>query len=164
MSYKEPRSYVHDIALIRGIDLLVNMIEQLKVGMESLQNVFGEWQESSTLGYENQVKIIFGASADNKASLYLVNCLSKLNKHKMHEFPHREYMITLTIDCLDAILRAARAHDHIWNKAQLHTVMSALGSAQVVKGKALAYIDYEDDEDKKKEQKKHIIGKNNGRD
>ncbi len=150
------------MALIQGINLLVNMIKQLRADIVLLEDVFGDWQQKSTLGFENQVKIIFGTSADNRASLYLVGCISKLNKHKMHEFPYREYLVTLTVDCIDAVMRAIQAHSHIWNKVQLQTVLNALGTAHVTRG--LPYYDNEEDEDKKKEQKKHIIGKNNGRD
>lgn len=136
------------------------MIKRLDKDRIDLETVFGDWQKNSTLGFESQVRVIWGTSADDKACEYLVDCLSELNSHKMCEFPYREYLIFLTDNCIDAVFRAIKAHSHIWNKAQLHTVLNALGSGHVVAGRSLPYYgEPETEEKEKKTQKRHIIGK-----
>jgi len=130
------------------------MVKQLRADVVSLQTIYTTWQKDSTLSFENQIEVIFGTSAGDKSSLYLVHCLDKLNREKMSEFPHQEYLITLTLDCISAINRAVRDHSHIWNKAQLHTIMEALGTGHVVKGRVLPYYDSDEDEDEDEEKKK----------
>ena len=153
MSNERSNWSVRDYALIQGINLLVNMIGQLRADIKLLQGVIGDWTLSDTFGYENQVQLIFGTSADDKSCGYLVYCLNNLNDEKLSEFPHKGYLIKLNSRCLSAILRAVKSHSHIWNKAQLQTILNALGTAHVVKGKALPYYD-PGEEEKKKEKKK----------
>ena len=159
MSYD--RSHVRDYAIIQGITLLENMIKRLEKDRVDLETVFGDWQRDSTLGFESQVRVIWGTSADDKACEYLVDCLTELNSHKMCEFPLREYLITLTDNCIDAVFRAIKAHSHIWNKAQLHTVLNALGSGHVIAGRSLPYYGApeDEDEDEKEKKKSFVIGK-----
>lgn len=154
MPYERPPSYMHDQAIIQGINLLVNMIKQLRDDIKLLQGVIGDWTESDTFGYVNQVQLIFGTSADDKACGYLVDCLNNLNDHKLFEFPYREYLIKLNKRCLSSIFRAIKSHSHIWNQAQLQTILSALGTAHVVKAKALPYIDLGDEEGEEEKKKK----------
>lgn len=157
MSFDQSRGYIKDYALIKGIDLLINMVKELRADIVSLQNIYTTWKKDSTLSFENQIQVIFGTSAGDKSSLYLVHCLDKLNREKMSEFPHREYLITLTLDCISAINRAVRDHSHIWNKVQLHTILEALGTGHVVKGKVLPYYDNEEEEKEKKKKKERYV-------
>ncbi|HEC40456.1 hypothetical protein LCGC14_0957810 [marine sediment metagenome] len=154
MSSNQSNWNIRDYALVQGINLLTNMVGQLRADITLLQGVMTGWKKDSTLDYKNQVQLIFGTSADDKSCEYLVDCLNRLNDHKLSEFPYREYLIKLNSRCLSAIFRAIRAHSHIWNQAQLKTILNALGTAHVVKGKALPYYDSGEDEDQKKERKK----------
>lgn len=159
MSREQSNWNIRDYALVQGINLLTNMVGQLRADIGLLQGVMDGWQKDSTLGFKNQVQLIFGTSAHDKSCEYLVDCLNKLNDHKLYEFPHREYLIKLNSRCLSAIFRAIRAHSHIWNQAQLKTILNALGTAHVVKGRSLPYYDSGEEEGKKKEKqkKKYIL-------
>ncbi len=154
MSSNNSNWNIRDYALVQGINLLTNMVGQLRADITLLQSVMGGWEKEKPLILENQVQLIFGTSADDKPCKYLVDCLNKLNDHKLSEFPLREYLIKLNSRCLSAIFRAVRAHSHIWSKAQLQTILNALGTAHVVQGKALPYHDSGEVEDQKKERKK----------
>ncbi|MFW9968758.1 MAG: hypothetical protein ACFFDF_01070 [Candidatus Odinarchaeota archaeon] len=162
MAYQRSRTYISDYAQLQGINLLMNMIKQLRADLIALKGVYGDWQKDSTLSFENQVELIFGTSAGDKSPKFLVYCLDKLNREKMSEFPLREYIISLTIDSISAINRAVLEHNHIWNKAQLQTIMEALGSAHVIKGRSLPYYDDGEDEEanngkKEKKKKPYVI-------
>jgi len=141
------KSYIRDYALIQGINLLMNIIKRLQDDIIKLQGVFGEWNETSIISYENQVLLIFGTSANDKSCQYLVDCLSELNNHKLSEFPHKQYLLKLTTESLFAIMNAIKAHSHIWNRVQLQTLTSALGTSHVVKAKGLPYYEPDDKED-----------------
>ncbi len=154
MSSNQSNWNIRDYALVQGINLLTNMIGQLRADISLLQGVMGEWQKDNTLGYKDQIQLIFGTSAHDKSCEYLVYRLNKLNDHKLSEFPHREYLIKLNSKCLSAITRAVKAHSHVWSKVQVQTILNALGTAHVVKGKTLPYYDSGEDEDQKKERKK----------
>jgi len=130
------------------------MVKQLRADVVSIQTIYTTWQKNSTLSFENQVQVIFGTSAEDLTSKYLVHCINKLNDEKMSEFPHQEYLIRLTLDCISAINRAVQSHSHIWNKAQIKTIMEALGTGHVVKGRSLPYYDDDEDEDEEKKRKK----------
>ncbi|KKN17695.1 hypothetical protein LCGC14_0963280 [marine sediment metagenome] len=141
-----------DYALIEGIHLLGNMMELIEKDLVILQTVFSDWQLHSTLSLENQVSLIFGTSADDKASRYLVYCINRLNAHKMYKYKHRGYLIMLTKDCLAAITRAIRAHTHIWNNIQSEALKAAFSSSHIIKSKGLPYYEPEDDEDEDEDE------------
>ena len=156
MSFSGDRSYIREYAQLQGINLLMNIIERLKILETNLMSVVVEWQETRTLGLESQVQLIFGTSADDLTSKYLVHRISMLNDHLLSEFPHKDYALKLTKKTLNAVFRAIQSHSHIWNKVQLQSLLMSLGSSYVVKSKNLPYIDYHDQEEKKKKKKEEI--------
>ncbi|KKK63343.1 hypothetical protein LCGC14_2995250 [marine sediment metagenome] len=153
MSYEgSSRSYVRDYALIQGITLLENAIKRLEVQDTKLETISDEWVKKIVPTIKSQVQMIISTSADDVASKFLVEKLSVLNDHVLSEFPYLPYVNRLVREVFDAMLRAIQARSHIWNKVQLRSILTALGSSHVVKTKGLPLYDYEkeDKEDKKK--------------
>ncbi|MFX0023762.1 MAG: hypothetical protein ACFE9S_15655 [Candidatus Hermodarchaeota archaeon] len=150
------RNYMREYTALAGINLLENVIKQLQDLEIKLMEITDDFSKIGILSLEKQVQLVFGISADDKASRYLVYCLNMLNDHLTSEFPHREYALKLIRRCLGAVHRAVRSHSHIWNKAQLHAIITALGSAYVTKKKAFPYY-YDDDKDNGNETKERKV-------
>lgn len=155
MTYE--RSYAREWAQIQGITLLQNILKQLENLELTLMTLSESWIENRILNIEQQVQLIFGVSANDVTSQYLVFCINKLNDHLISEFPHREYTLKLTKKAIHAMERAIQAHSHIWSTAQLQSVLTALGSAHVVRTKGSPYYYNIEQEDKKKEKKIEVL-------
>jgi len=155
MSYD--RSYIKEYALIRGITLLENILIGLEEQETKLETISNAWIVAKRPIISNQIKMINSTSADDIASKFLVRKLNKLNDHLLSEFPYIPYAIRLSREALHAMQRALQAHSHIWNQAQLQTILSAMGASTVVKTKGLPYYDYEDEEEKKEKKERRAI-------
>ena len=146
------RSNLRDIALIRGITLLENTIKSLKAQEKRTAEISGEWIKDLYPAINHQIEMINNTSADDIASKFLVKKLNKLNDHLLSEFPDPSYALRLSRESLSALFRATQSNSHIWNQAQLESVLTALGSSHVVRTKGLPYYDIEREEkhDKKR--------------
>lgn len=148
------RSYLREIAQIRAITLLENTIKNLKAEQKRTAEISGDWIKDIIPAINNQIEMINNTSANDIASKFLVKKLNKLNDHLLSEFTSISYASRLSREALSALFRATQSHSHIWNEAQLESVLTALGSSHVVKTKGLHYYDMEDKEEKKKKKTK----------
>lgn len=155
MSYDGSKSY-REYALINGINLLVNMVEQVKDDKVSLKEIHTKWIESGLLSFADQIELIWGTAADGIRCRYMAFCINQLNSYMMSKYPnHRGLMRSLTKDILNSINMAIFGNAHIWSKMQLQSIESAFKSGQVSKAKP-----YQDLSDKKTRKKLDKIEEN----
>lgn len=157
IGYSDRSSYIREYAQLQGINLLMNAIERLKILETTLMQIVVNWQKAKVLVLASQVQLVFGTSADDLTSEYLVYRIGKLNDHLMSEFPHKEYALRLTQKCLYAVLKAIKAHSHLWNKVQLQSILTSLGSSYAIKARGLPYVDTSDEKKEKDKKKKEIV-------
>ena len=150
----ESRSYIHDLALIQGITLLENAIKRLDSQDAKLATISSNWVKSFVPAISSQVQLIISVSTNDIASKFLVMKLNKLNDHLLSEFKYRPYALRLSREALHAMMRALQARSHIWDQAQLHTIIESLGYSHAVKTKGLPYYDYEKKEEEEENKKK----------
>lgn len=151
------RSNLRDIALIRGITLLENTIKRLQAQQKRTAEISGEWIKDLIPAINNQIDVINDTSANDIASKFLVKKLNKLNDHLLSEFTSIPYALRLSREALSAMFRATQSHSHIWNQAQLESILTALGTSHVVKTKGLPYYDIDyDREEEGKDKKKRV--------
>lgn len=151
------RGYIRDYALIRGITLLETTIKGLQKQEIKLANISIEWIRDTCPAIGNQIQMINMTSAKDIASKFLVKKLNKLNDHLLSEFPYLPRVLRLSREALHALNRAYQAHSHIWNQAKFQSIITALGSSNVVKTKKLPYYDYDDDEEEEERKKERKI-------
>lgn len=158
MSYERGKAY-RDYALIEGINLLVNMVEQSRDDKESLKEIHGHWIEFRQLSFADQIDLIYGTGSDKIRCRYMVYCINQLNGYMMSEYPdHVGYIRMLIKDVLDSINMAIFGDVHIWKSVQIESIKAAFRSGRVAK--ARPYFEPKELEEKeKKKQKKYIIGK-----
>ena len=144
------------MALIRGITLLENTVINLKAEQKRTAEISGEWIKEIIPAINNQIEIINNTSGHDIASKFLVKKLNKLNNHLLSEFTDLLYASRLSREALSALFRATQSHSHIWNQAQLESILTALGSSHVVKTKGLPYYDIEDKEEEEKDKEKRV--------
>ena len=153
-------SYIRDLALIQGITLLQNAIKRLDAQDKRSEEVSAKWIENDVPTIINQTRIIINTATNDITSKFLVKKLNKLNDELLSEFRHKPYIKRLSREALHAMHRAIQANAHIWNQAQLQSILTGLGSSHVVKTKGLPSYNIEKDEEKEEDKKKpHIIGK-----
>ena len=154
MSYEGSSKSYREYALIQGINLLVNMVKQIKEDKLTLQDVHDVWIESGMLSFSDQIELIWGTAADGLRCRYLAHCINQLNSYMMSKYPnHRGLIRLLTTDILNAINMAVYGNAHIWSKAQLRSIDAAFMSGRVAKTTPF-YEPLEDDE-----KKEHINDK-----
>ena len=150
MSYEKGKAY-REYALIQGINLLVNMVKEVRKDKVTLQQVHDMWMESGILSFGNQIELIWGTAADGIRCRYLAFTMNELNSYMLSKYPnHRGLIRSLTKDVLNAINMAIYGNAHIWSTTQLKSIEAAFMSGRVAK--ASPY--YEPlEEDKKIEEK-----------
>lgn len=142
MSYDGSKSY-REYALINGINLLVNMVEQTKDDKITLKQIHTKWIETGVLSFGDQIELIWGTAADGIRCRYMAHCINELNSYLLSEYPnHRGLIRSLTKDVLNAINMAIMGNAHIWSMAQLESIKAAFKSGQVSKAKP--YYDLSD--------------------
>jgi len=153
MSFESGKHY-REYALIQGINLLVNMVDQIKDEKTSLKMIYVDWIDSGFLNFGSQIDFISGTAADNLTSKYLAYCINELNSYIMSKYPnHRGLLRSLTTDILNAINMAIQANAHIWTQAQLQSIQAAFMSGRVAKASPY-YKPLEEDEKEKKKKRK----------
>ncbi|MFW9971272.1 MAG: hypothetical protein ACFFDF_13850 [Candidatus Odinarchaeota archaeon] len=157
MSYEQSKSTIRDLALIRSITLLENVIKRLDSETTKIETVVNDWEKSGSLELRNKIKILVGTSADRPACRFLVYCMNKLDKHLRSEFPQTDYIKMLVDDCLWALDNAIVGHSHIWNTVQIHSILSGLGSASIEKTKGLPFYDVDDKKEKRRKRQKQPL-------
>jgi len=150
----DSRSYARDYAIIQGITLLENAIKRLDTQDAKLTTISSDWIRDFIPAISSQVQLLNSVSTNDIASKYLVKKLNKLNDHLLAEFKYRPYILRLSKEALHAMMRALQARSHIWDQAQLHSILTALGSIHVVKTKGLPLYDYEKEEELEDKKKK----------
>ena len=142
MSYEGSKSY-REYALINGINLLVNMVEQTKDDKITLKEIHTKWIESGILSFADQIELIWGTAADGLRCRYMAFCINQLNSYMMSKYPNHKGLIrNLTRDILNAINMAIMGNAHIWSVVQLESIKAAFKSGQV--SKPTPYYDLSD--------------------
>jgi len=155
MSYEGGKHY-REYALIQGINLLVNMVDQIKNEKTSLKLIYSSWIDSGFLSFANQIDFISGTAGDNKTSKYLAYCINQLNSYIMSKYPnHRGLASSLTTDILNAINMAIQANAHIWTQAQLQAIQAAFKSGRVAKPSP--YFEPPEDDEEEKVKKRKVL-------
>lgn len=156
MVYDRGKSY-REYALIQGINLLVNMVNQLKEDKISLQKIHAVWIETNVLSFSNQIELIFGTAADGVRCRYMVHCINQLNGYMMSKYPNHKGLIrSLTKDVLDSINMAIMGNAHIWSKTQLNSITAAFMTGRVAKTTPY-YPSKDEEEDEMLEHKKQKV-------
>lgn len=133
MSYEGSKSY-REYALINGINLLVNMVEQTKDDKITLKQIHASWIETGMLSFADQIELIWGTAADGLRCRYMAFCINQLNSYMMSEYPnHIGYIRSLSMDVLNSINMAIFGNAHIWSMVQLESIKAAFKSGQVAK-------------------------------
>ncbi|MBA7667173.1 hypothetical protein ES703_75258 [subsurface metagenome] len=133
MSYDGSKSY-KEYALINGINLLVNMVEQTKDDKTTLKEIHTKWIESGVLSFADQIELIWGTAADGLRCRYMAFCINQLNSYMMSKHPNHIGLIRcLTRDILNAINMAIMGNAHIWSMVQIESIKAAFRSGQVSK-------------------------------
>lgn len=154
MSYDN--KHYREYALIQGINLLVNMVEQVKIGKADLKDIYPIWINSGILSFGAQIELIFGTAADELRCRYLSHCLNELNTYMLSKYPkHIRLIKKLTSNILEAINMAVTEHAHIWSKAQIQAIQTAFSSGRVAKTYYISPKEVEEDEEKKKKKRKY---------
>lgn len=156
ISYESGKGkYYREYALIQGINLLVNMVEQIKIDKSTLQEIHDTWIDSGILRFRDQIDLIFGTASDSIKCRYMVYCINLLNDYMMSKYPnHRGLIMSLTSDVLSSINMAIFGSAHIWSKAQLDSIRAAFMSSHVAKSIPYYEPPEKEDEDKKREKRK----------
>ena len=155
MSYERGKAY-RDYALIEGINLLVNMVEQSRDDKESLKKIHEHWIEFRQLSFADQIDLIYGTGSDKIRCRYMVYCINQLNGYMMSEYPdHAGYIRILIKDVLDSINMAIFGDVHIWKSVQIESIKAAFRSGRVAKPTPFFEPPPDDDkiEDKRKKRK-----------
>lgn len=151
MSYDGSKSY-REYALINGINLLVNMVEQTKDDKITLKQIHTQWIETGVLSFGDQIELIWGTAADGIRCRYMAFCINQLNDYMMSKYPnHRGLIRSLIKDILNSINMAIYGNAHIWTRVQLQSIEAAFKSGQVSKAKP--YYDLSDKKTIKKLKK-----------
>ena len=154
MSYEKGKAY-REYALIQGINLLVNMVKEVRKDKVTLQEVHAIWIESGVLSFADQIDLIWGTAADGIRCRYLAITINELNSYMLSEYPnHRGLIRSLTKDVLNAINMAIYGNAHIWSSAQLKSIEAAFMSGRVAKTSPFYEPLEEDDEIEEKEKQK----------
>ena len=155
MSYESGKHY-REYALIQGINLLTNMVTQIRNDKSTLQDIYTNWTNSGILQFRDQIDLIFGTAADYIKCRYMVFCINQLNSYMMSKYPNHRYLISLlTTDILNSVNMAVLGNAHIWSNAQLESIQAAFMSSRVAK--SIPYYEppeEEKEEDEKKEKRK----------
>lgn len=142
MSYEGSKSY-KEYALINGISLLVNMVEQVKEEKISLKEIHETWIDTGVLSFADQIELIWGTAADGIKCRYMVHCINELNSYMMSQYPnHKGLIMSLTKDVLNSINIAILGNAHIWSRVQLQSIEAAFKTGQV--SKSTPYRDLSD--------------------
>ncbi len=157
----ESGRHYREYKLIQGINLLTNMVKQIKDERKTLKQIHTIWITSGFLSFGDQMEFIWGTAADKATNYYLAYCINELNAYMMSKYPrHRGLMRNLTSDILSAVNLAVHANAHIWTQVQLESIQAAFMSSRVAKSTPFYELpDKQEEEEKKK--KRYIIGKNN---
>lgn len=152
MSSEKSKAY-REYALIQGINLLVNMVEQTKRDKVDIKDIYPKWVQSGILDLGDQIEAISGTAADGLRCRYLAFCINQLNAYMMSKYPNHVGLIRkLTNDILEALNMAIMGNAHIWTKAKLQSILAAFGSARV--GKPTPYYTPEEKEEEEEKEKK----------
>lgn len=154
MSYEKSKAY-REYALIQGINLLVNMVREVKEDKTSLKTIHDFWIESGILSFSDQIELIFGTAADGLRCRYMAHCINEMNGYMMSKYPNHKGLIRLlTTDILNAINMAVYGNAHIWSKTQLISINAAFMSGRVAK--TTPFYEPEDDEEDKYVERKTL--------
>lgn len=159
MAFESGRHY-REYKLIQGINLLTNMVRQIKDERNTLKEIHKTWDTPGFLSFGDQMEFIWGTAADKATNYYLAYCINQLNSYMMSKYPrHRGLINNLATDILNAINLAVHANAHILTSVQLESIQAAFMSSRVAK--ATPFYELLDKQEEEKKKKRHIIGKNN---
>ena len=147
MSYEKSKAY-REYALIEGINMLVNMVNQTKDDKITLKEIHITWIESGVLSFGDQIELIWGTASDGIRCRYMTFCINQLNSYMMSKYPnHIGYIRSLIKDILNAINMAIFGNAHIWSTVQLESIKAAFRSGRMAK--ARPYYEPPEEEDEK---------------
>ncbi len=153
MSYDRSSKQYREYALIQGINLLVNMVKDVKEDKTTLKKIHGAWMEAGILDFGDQIELIWGTSADGIRCRYLAHTINLLNSYMMSKHPNHMGLIrSLSTDVLNAINMAIYGNAHIWSTTQLKSIEAAFMTGRVSKTSPY-YVPEEDEEKEKLEDK-----------
>ena len=150
MSYEKSKQY-REYALIQGINLLVNMVSEIKEDKVTLKDVHDAWLESGVLSFGDQIELIWGTAADGMRCRYLAFTINEFNTYTMSKYPnHIGLLRGLSKDILNAINMAIYGNAHIWSRTQLKSIEAAFMSGRVAKTSPY-YVPPEDEGEEEEE-------------
>lgn len=159
MAFESGRHY-REYKLIQGINLLTNMVRQIKDERKTLKEIHAICTTPGFLDFGEQMEFIWGTAADKATNYYLAYCINQLNSYMMSKYPkHKGLIRNLATDILNAINLAVHANAHIWTSVQLESIKAAFMSSRVAK--STPFYELPDKQEEEKKKKRHIIGKNN---
>lgn len=157
MSYEGSKAY-REWAFIEGINMLINMTDQMKEAKETLKKIHTRWEEFNRLSFADQIDLIHGTGTDEIKCRYMVYCINKLNGYMMSEYPNHKGLIRMYVkDILESINMAIMGDVHIWKRVQVESIQAAFRSGRVARAKPFyepKRLEGEEEEEEDNKQKR----------